>query len=64
MTPESDEYMEVLLYAKTFGMTHTATNHPIVGVLELEGPEQLLDSSLTWKDFKFYEWGIVKPLEE
>jgi RsiW-degrading membrane proteinase PrsW (M82 family) len=57
-------YKHYLVKYKSSGKTTTADGRPIAGLLAVDSIDQLTDTSLTIRDFKFVEWITVQQSPE
>ena len=57
-------FQKMLLKPKTHGVTRSSNNNPIVAVLKIDHIENIEDPKLTVKNFKFMEWGVIRPKKE
>jgi RsiW-degrading membrane proteinase PrsW (M82 family) len=60
---DKEEFQRVLLRPKTGGMTMMNGKYPLVGILKIANDADLSDLNKEEKDFKFYQWSFIKPIE-
>lgn len=57
-----EEYDYYIIKPRTFNVTKTKENFPIVALLNIDGIDDIEDVKLVAKDFQFIEWAYVKPI--
>jgi RsiW-degrading membrane proteinase PrsW (M82 family) len=61
-TKEKFEYM--LMQGKTKGKTLVSDKYPMIGLFKVDDLTKIEDTTKSAGDFKFIEWGYVKPIQE
>lgn len=60
---DKNSFQYVLLKPKIGGMTMMNGKYPLVGILKSQNLDDINNTNKEAKDFKFYQWSYIKPVE-